>query len=290
MASWERFTDSRVLTVAGGLLATGAAVAVAVSAVRRMNERTPRKDYPRDTVIVHQLGRAPYAPSLVPFDIKLETFLRITKVPFINVFDNKQPSSKGKWPWIEYNGQVVADSEFCIEFLKKERDLDLNKHLSSAERATARAFQTMLEVNSYWPWVLERWYYDKEKIILRHVSCVSRYLIYWGFPQRFFNQAQGHGIGRHSREDLLLILQRDLRAISDFLGEKKFMMGDGVSEVDCACFGQLAEMKWQCPDSVRLLVDQTYPNISQYCDRMKDLVWPDWDDCTTRGGTQDARK
>ena len=59
-------------------------------------------------------------------------------------------SSKGKTPWITYNGVDVADSQFCIEYLNKQFSVDLNKDLSSVERSTARAFQKMTEEHLYW--------------------------------------------------------------------------------------------------------------------------------------------
>ena len=61
-----------------------------------------------------------------------------------------QMSSKGKFPWITYNGVEVADSQFCIEYLNKEFSVDLNENLSSLERSTARAFQMLVEENLYW--------------------------------------------------------------------------------------------------------------------------------------------
>ena len=39
-------------------------------------------DYPRDKVILHQFKKGKYAPSLGHFVMKLETYLRITKIPF----------------------------------------------------------------------------------------------------------------------------------------------------------------------------------------------------------------
>ena len=39
-------------------------------------------DYPRDTVIVHQFLKGTYAPSLGHFVVKLETYLRIAKIPY----------------------------------------------------------------------------------------------------------------------------------------------------------------------------------------------------------------
>jgi hypothetical protein len=42
-----------------------------------------RKVYPPNTIVHHQMGRGPYAPSITPFAMKLETYLRIAKVPFL---------------------------------------------------------------------------------------------------------------------------------------------------------------------------------------------------------------
>ena len=57
---------------------------------------------------------------------------------------------KGKVPWIEYNGIEMGDSQLIIEFLNKEFNVDLNKHLTAKERATAWAIQKWLEEFTYW--------------------------------------------------------------------------------------------------------------------------------------------
>ena len=46
------------------------------------SKKKPKKDYPRDVVILHQLGRAPLTPNLSPFCLKLETYLRMAKIPY----------------------------------------------------------------------------------------------------------------------------------------------------------------------------------------------------------------
>ena len=66
-----------------------------------------------------------------------------------NVHDRRR-SSKGKFPWIEYNGQEIADSSFCVRFVNQTFGVDLNKGLSKTERAIAYACQKMIEENTYW--------------------------------------------------------------------------------------------------------------------------------------------
>ncbi|KAJ8313240.1 hypothetical protein KUTeg_009208 [Tegillarca granosa] len=83
----------------------------------------------------------------------LEMFCNLLESPRFTLTENVhsyEMSPKGKMPWIEYNGEIVSDSQFCIEFLNKKFDKDLNKHLSLENKAIGRAFQKMLEENTYW--------------------------------------------------------------------------------------------------------------------------------------------
>ncbi len=59
-------------------------------------------------------------------------------------------SKKGKAPWIQYNDEVVADSQFCMEYLNKKFNVDLNKHLSEKDKAVATSFQRMNDEHLYW--------------------------------------------------------------------------------------------------------------------------------------------
>ena len=51
---------------------------------------------------------------------------------------------------MEYNGEAVADSQLCIEYLKKKRNLDMDSHLTDEQRGIARAFLKLTEENLYW--------------------------------------------------------------------------------------------------------------------------------------------
>lgn len=60
------------------------------------------------------------------------------------------PSPKGKIPWIEYNGMVISDSQFCIEYLIQIFEKDLSAHLSPTDKAIARAFLKLNEESARW--------------------------------------------------------------------------------------------------------------------------------------------
>ena len=101
-------------------------------------------------------------------------------------------------------------------------------------------------------------------------------------------QAHGQGMGLHTEAEVIEMSIKDLRAISNFLGKlnfcfhrlysfpyifisfkgtKQFLMGDKAIEADCAVFGILSQLLWNCPGSPfeQLLNGNTCPNlISNY--------------------------
>ncbi|KAJ8298871.1 hypothetical protein KUTeg_022931, partial [Tegillarca granosa] len=206
-------------------------------------------NFPANIVILHQIERGPFAPSYVPFAVKLETYLRMANLPYMNVHSYEM-SPKGKMPWIEYNGEIVSDSQFCIEFLNKKFDKDLNKHLSLENKAIGRAFQKMTMM-------LFRLNFDDDMKMMS-LENMSRFLKWWS--HRYYcrwnlRNAKAHGIGRHSKQEVHSIMMADLKALSDFLAliEKCFIFSE-------------------------------FTNLCQYCERMKETFWPDWNECITNGG------
>ena len=103
------------------------------------------------TVVLHQFPRSMFVNVIMGSApcLKLETFLRMTKIPFESEY-GMTFSKKGKLPWIEFNGQAIADSNFCTWFLEKEFQVDVDLHLSATERATGHCIRTMLEENTFW--------------------------------------------------------------------------------------------------------------------------------------------
>ncbi|XP_069120238.1 failed axon connections homolog isoform X2 [Argopecten irradians] len=238
-------------------------------------------------VTLYQIGRAPNSPSLTPFAIKLETYLRAANIPYKNDHSGKK-SSKGKFPWISYKGKPVADSEFCIEFLNKERNIDLNSHLSEEQKGVGRALQKMVEENTYWVLVLDRWLYDKTNGVCIAFKIPS--IMRWLPRRKFVGFAKKQGIGLHSKAEVEQILRKDVKAISGYLGSKKLLFGDKISQYDTAVFGQLAAMKYEPFGGMAGGVIDEFPVVCAYLDRIKTELWPDWEECNTGGGTRQATK
>lgn len=85
-------------------------------------------------------------PSISPPCMKLETWLRIAKLPYKSDTNiNLAAAPKGKIPFIEYQGNLIGDSTLIIEMLKQKEGIDLDEGLTPTERATSLAFRRMLK-------------------------------------------------------------------------------------------------------------------------------------------------
>ncbi|KAL9961731.1 hypothetical protein ACROYT_G030734 [Oculina patagonica] len=240
------------------------------------------------TVNLHQFPVFDGCPvvSVSPPCLKLETFLRMAKIPYKNEYGFKF-SKKGKMPWIEFNGQEVADSNFCIQFLKKELQVDIDSHLSAREKAIAHSVRTMLEENTFWTMIYCRWCSDyapmfREKLFPKLFLPV-KYLVFKIFQRRYRKYMWSHGIGRHSEQDLYGIGEKDLLAASEVLGHKKFLFGEKPCLADAALFAFIAGFTWDCPESPHaLLTKSKAKNLDEHAKRMKELYYPDWDEIISK--------
>ncbi|KAI8789724.1 failed axon connections homolog isoform X2 [Biomphalaria glabrata] len=249
---------------------------------------------PRNTVCLHQVGRGPLVPSLSPFALKLETFLRMHKIPYMNDHSGTM-SKKGKTPWITYNGKDIADSQMCIEYLKDKRNLRVDDHLSREEKAVARAIRCLTEENLYWTMCYETFVKNPKSLdlLLKDIFSRPKIFVFKNLVGRLVKkELHGHGIGRHSDTEIWSIGKGDLTALSEFLGDKNYMFGDKASDIDCTVFGMLSMAVWQMKGSRHeAYIHQNLPNLVAYCERMKESFWRDWSQrCRGPGYVQDDLK
>lgn len=241
----------------------------------------------KDVVVLHQFDRARTTPNASPFPIKMETYLRMAGIKYVNDF--KQPiGSKGKSPWMTFNGTDMADSQLCMEHLAKVLDKDMSAHLSPEEKAVARGMRAIIEDHFYFCMVMERWsYIDLDTIrneVFAPFSGIPSFLV--GFflkrvGKQVKAQAVGQGIGRHTKDEVRAMGMQDMKALSDFLGDKPFMMGDKPTELDCVLFGFTCQILYTMkPDHLyRKALETDLVNLKEHMLRVKAKYWPDWDDC-----------
>ncbi|MEZ5726764.1 MAG: glutathione S-transferase family protein [Burkholderiaceae bacterium] len=214
-------------------------------------------------------------PNASPFCMKVETYLRMAGLPFETVDGaDVLKAPKRKLPYIDDDGRIVEDSSFIIEHLKASHGDRLDGHLTPEERAISLAFQRLLEENSYWVAVYWRWADEANWPATREaffgkMPAPLRWFVPALARRGVLAQLRGHGMGRHSAEDITAIGRRDVDAVADFLGEKAFMLGDRPTTLDATAYAFLANLLWAPPDSPVQRHARTRPTLEAYCQRMK---------------------
>ena len=198
-------------------------------------------------ITLYQFPRLLGVPNMSPFCLKLEAWLRMAGLKYdIREVTDPRKSPKGKLPYICDNDTTVADSAIAIEHLNKAYGIHMDGHLSLAERAVSRAFEKMLEEHLYWAliynrWVDENWTKVREACFSTLPALVRSFVPALA-QKNMKNALEGNGIGRHSRDEIYEMANKDLKAITDFLAEKPYLMGDKPSSVDATLFAFLCNI------------------------------------------------
>lgn len=229
---------------------------------------------------LYQFAPAFGLPNLSPFCMKVETYLRMSALPYeCPRGADLRKSPKGKMPYIDDDGKVVADSSFIIDYLKARYGDPLDARLTAPQRAMALAIQRTFEESLYWAAVYSRWIDETGFPVVREAA-FSRL----AFPLRqivpFFarralrQELHGQGLGRHSREDIYAIGCRDIDALSELLGDQAFFMGAEPASIDATGYAFFANLLWAPIDSPLRARAAQHANIEAYCQRMKTRYYP----------------
>lgn len=221
-------------------------------------------------------------PDISPYVTKLIFYMKICKIPFeyksqdLARLDEDAPH--GKLPYIidDENGKRVADSNVIITYLQQKLGDNLDGDLTATEKAVALAFDRLIGEHLYYSGVIEpRWRSDAgfETYIpyivsgaevgpeLRNALDAFRTRILAGFD--------GQGMGRRDSQVVLDFYKVDIDAVSTFLGDKKYFLGDKIHGIDACAYSMLRHLvdqpqKWDGTGYV-----EGKPNLMAYLERMR---------------------
>lgn len=216
-------------------------------------------------------------PSASPFCLKLETYLRMAQLPFVAPLVTLRDigrAPKGKLPYVQDGTTVIADSNLIIDYLKTTYGDRLDVWLSAEQRAVALAFQRLLEENLYWALLYSRWmepkgWADIKDVFFGKMPRPLRWFIAPLARRSMRQQLHGHGMGRHSAQEIYAIAARDITALADFLADKPYFMGDEPCALDASAYAFLANIVWVPLESALQQHALQYPRLEVYCRRMR---------------------
>lgn len=229
-----------------------------------------------------QFPKAPDRPSFSPFCLKMETYLKVTKVPYENKLSvSTSNSKKQKMPMILDEGELIEDSGLIINHLKEKHGIDLDKHLTSEQKAIGRAFQWLCEKSLYdivvhFRWVDQRNWSIYREIIFRDAPWLIKATIANAMAKSIKKTQYKHGMGRFTDAEKLKILDENLAAISNYLGTKKYFFGDQISTIDTILYSHLVQVAPRDIVPQFMGVLEKYPNLINYVEQFSKTYWPEF--------------
>ncbi|MGA2552718.1 MAG: glutathione S-transferase C-terminal domain-containing protein [Burkholderiaceae bacterium] len=195
-------------------------------------------------ITLYQYMPAWTVPCISPYVTKVAYYMKMAGLPFetkpqdLTKIDRDTPA--GKLPCITDNdGTKVNDSTHIIEHLQSKYGDAIDEGVTSQERATMIAFNRMIDDHTYWVAVIQpRWRetanWEKYLRIIAGTDDVPAGLRAFAddFRFRILNEFMNGGWGRLPADAIYRRARTDIDALSGFLDDKKFFMGDKPRWVD----------------------------------------------------------
>lgn len=223
-------------------------------------------------------------PCISPFVTKVVNYATMAGVPHevkpqdLGTLATDSPTAK--LPYIVDDGTQVNDSTRIIQHLQQKYGDKLDGHLSATDKAVGLAFQRMVEEYTYWSGVIEpRWpTVERFEIYVPYITGgpglsevpdeVRAALL--AFREKIADQHKKHGMGMRTHEDIVQCLKEDMDALSTFLGDKQFFMGEEPTSFDAtivSTFRHVADAPW---DWAGRDYARSKSNLVAYADRFRD--------------------
>jgi glutathione S-transferase len=185
-----------------------------------------------------------------PYVTKVANYLELAGLDYQikpgQVFALKSTTPYGKLPVIEIDGQTVADSTDIIKYLEANSAHPLDAGATAAEKATMLAFNRMLDEHLYWAAVIQpRWReqanWERYIPIIVGGAAVDDSLrnMLEEFRRMILAEFDGQGMGRLPAGKVYERAAADIAALSDFLGDKAYFMGDVPRTIDANVLSHL---------------------------------------------------
>lgn len=221
-------------------------------------------------------------PNASPFCVKLECWMRMAEVPYeTKIMADPRKAPLGKLPMIELDGKKIADSTCAIEALEKHFNKPLDKALNTAERGRALALMRMLEEHSYWALIYFRWLDDEGWPATRDTFFAGLNPLLRNFAanavrRKTRRDANGHGLGRHSRDQIMHRFNEDMNALAACLGEKPYFGGYQPARIDASAYGVLCNVLHASQHLPLTDIARQHPNLIAHTDRMRDNYFAEY--------------
>lgn len=225
-------------------------------------------------ITLNQFPPAFGLPNASPFCMKLELYLCMAQLPYCKRYTLALPRApKGKLPWIDDDGTVVADSGLIVEYLEQKFGNPLDAGLTRLQRAQALAIARLLEEHLYWTVLYDRWismpgWKMTREAFFGALPWPLRVLVPWAARRSVRAELHGHGMGRHTPAQIHAFGVADIDALAALLGEQTYFLGERPTSIDASAAAFLANILMVPLDTPLKAAALGHANLVAYCQRM----------------------
>jgi glutathione S-transferase len=224
-------------------------------------------------IIVHGFGAYFEMPDGSPFVMKTMIQLKLAGLAYQHRASGIARAPRGKVPYIEDDGEIIADSALIRRHIERKYRVDLDAGLTPEQRAVAWSIGKMAEEHLYFALIDLRWrddsnfeagpahFFDRLPTLLRPlVRRVGR--------ARMIRTLHLQGTGRLSRDEVDDDAVRDIDSIATLLARNQYMMGDAATAADGFIYGVLANLLVPVFETRLRERIESQANLTAYVDRM----------------------
>ncbi len=235
----------------------------------------------RPMITLYTFGPNIGLPDASPPCMKAEVLLKMADQPYQLDHTSFPKAPKGKQPFMDDAGTIVADSTFIRWHLEQKYQIDFDAGLSPQERAQAWAFEKLCEDNLYFAVAHTRWVLDENfqrgpAKFFDMVPAPLRPIVRTLVRRKVVKSLRMQGIGLHSGDEIVQLATRGIDALADQLGDKPWLMGNAPCSADASVFATVAGLLCPVFNTPLLAATERHANLVAYRGRGMARWYPDF--------------
>jgi len=232
------------------------------------------------TLTVHGFPLVAPLASPSPFCLKLETWLRLAKVPYEARADfSPLRSPNGKAPYVTLeDGTVVGDSEAIIERLSARPEVSLDAGDTDALRSERTLVRRVLEDHLYFIVLHERWVEPAGFAILKPAyfasfPALARLFVPLMARRSARKACHLQGVSRYDQSARCAQANADLAAIDHVLAGRDYFGGAAPNSTDATVYAFMANLLWGPFPGWLQDAAAARPALVAHATRVRDAFW-----------------
>jgi glutathione S-transferase len=218
-------------------------------------------------------------PDGSPFVTKAMLLLKFAGLEFSEDRGGYRKAPKGKLPYIDDGGLIVADSTFIRFHIEKKYGFDFDAGLTPEQKAAAWAIEKMCEEHLYFALMAVRWldgvnFVKGPAQFFKSLPLPLRLIVPRLVRRKVEKTLKLQGFGRHTPAEQNELAIRDIDALATIIGEKAFLMGDRPCGADATVFAFVAGFLTPVFVTPIRTAAEKHQNLTGYRDRILRHYFP----------------